>query len=115
MTKESELFEKRVRVLVNLLRVPDEQARAFIFWADADELPPQMGATGPHQDGWKAWAILKLVDALTKAQEDVAVLEDSLNKKLAPLQQDVAALKVAMNKVTQVIKWPEDKKDSRES
>ncbi len=62
MSKETELLERRVGLIVNLLRVPKKQAREFVTWADADALSPQMGASGPHQSGWKAWAICRLMD-----------------------------------------------------
>lgn len=59
--EESELLEKRVHFVSELLVIPEVHARAFIVWAEADALPPPI-TSGPHQSGWTAWAIIRLID-----------------------------------------------------
>ena len=68
--------ERLVRIVLDILndpkepflRVTKEQVEEFINYADADALPPPL-TSGPHQDGWKHWAIMKMIHKLADTQD----------------------------------------------
>jgi hypothetical protein len=56
---------------MSILEDPD--FKKWLDYAEADAMPPQMGSN-PTQDGWKHWALVKVVNELKALQKSVESL-----------------------------------------